>query len=279
MRKLYLHQKNPGQTPDLALGGVGVAEKMPPSVIQRPQGMEYYLLVVFHDTQTVESDAQQYKLKGGETFLWKPGKPHAFGHRKASWLHSWLMIGGKKAQDIITEEWPHNNAGPHSLNASRTVIPTIEAIYDELLRNSQPDKNILEYYFRIMLRKMNRAKSSTESSTHPPEPFLELSRFIEEKMHEPLQVSNMARTVHLSKSHFCMAFKKYFGTTPMRYLTEQRLSRALILLEDQSMTIKEIASQVGYDDPLYFSRLFRKYAGKCPSRYRDKLRQNKSTIS
>jgi len=103
-----------------------------------------------------------------------------------------------------------------------------------------------------------------------PKPFLELNRYIEEKMHLPIQISDMARTVHLSTSHFCTAFKKHYGTTPMRYLTEQRLSRALILLEDQSMTIKEIACKVGYDDPLYFSRLFRKYSGKSPKQHREK---------
>ncbi len=270
MRKLYFYQESPQQHPELVMGGVGVGELMPPSIIQRPQGMEYYLLVVFHDPLQVKSDGQTHQLKGGETFLWKPLQPHSFGQRNTNWLHSWLMISGQKAEMIISEEWNKYQAGPLHLNPNQTIIPTLEAIYDELLRYTLPDNTILESYLRIMLRKMRREFSSPKPTRMFPKPFLELNRYIEEKMHLPIQISDMARTVHLSTSHFCTAFKKHYGTTPMRYLTEQRLSRALILLEDQSMTIKEIACKVGYDDPLYFSRLFRKYSGKSPKQHREK---------
>ena len=72
----------------------------------------------------------------------------------------------------------------------------------------------------------------------------------------------------MSTSWFIRNFKLYTGSTPLNYILNIRISNAQSLLENTKYNITEIASITGYDNPLYFSRLFKKQTGLSPSEYR-----------
>ena len=72
----------------------------------------------------------------------------------------------------------------------------------------------------------------------------------------------------MSVSWFIRNFKKYTGSTPMQFIVSLRISNAQILLETTNYAVNEISRIVGYDNPLYFSRLFHKLKGYSPTKYR-----------
>ncbi len=72
----------------------------------------------------------------------------------------------------------------------------------------------------------------------------------------------------MSVSWFIRSFKQYTHATPMQYLVERRMANAQMLLETTGYNITEIGNLVGYDNPLYFSRVFKKQKGVSPSEYR-----------
>ena len=72
----------------------------------------------------------------------------------------------------------------------------------------------------------------------------------------------------MSVSWFIRSFKQYTHTTPMQYLVARRVNNAQMLLETTNYSITTIASIVGYDNPLYFSRIFHRQKGVSPSEYR-----------
>lgn len=74
----------------------------------------------------------------------------------------------------------------------------------------------------------------------------------------------------MSFSWFIKNFKKYTGKTLFQYLTALRLTNAQVLLETTAYSINEIASIVGYPNPLYFRRIFHKQKGRSPSEYRSR---------
>jgi len=78
----------------------------------------------------------------------------------------------------------------------------------------------------------------------------------------------LAAVAGLSSSHFCRAFAVQTGLSPHRYQTALRLERAQILLSTTSMSISDVASAAGYDDPAYFGRAFRREIGFTPSEWR-----------
>ena len=81
----------------------------------------------------------------------------------------------------------------------------------------------------------------------------------------------MADYCKLSQSSFSHMFKDRMGMSPMHYLNYQRIEKAKDFLLSNSMTISNISRLVGFDDPLYFSRVFKKYTGASPQAYYQNL--------
>jgi AraC-like DNA-binding protein len=82
------------------------------------------------------------------------------------------------------------------------------------------------------------------------------------------RIDDAQKSILLSAFYLKRLFKKETGTSPLEYLTLKRIEYSKSLLEtrqDSSLNIKEIASLAGYDDPYYFSRVFKKITGRCPS--------------
>lgn len=83
-----------------------------------------------------------------------------------------------------------------------------------------------------------------------------------------LSLPAVAGQAHLSPSHFCTVFSQETGKTFKEYLTEIRVQRARELLRGTTLKSFEIADQIGYNDPHYFSYVFRKHTGQSPTEYR-----------
>ena len=75
----------------------------------------------------------------------------------------------------------------------------------------------------------------------------------------------------MSVSYFLKKFKEVTTKSPMQYILSIRISNAVTLLESTDYNVTEISTIIGYDNPLYFSRIFKKQKGVSPSDYRKQL--------
>ena len=87
-----------------------------------------------------------------------------------------------------------------------------------------------------------------------------------------ISIEEYARSRGMSISWFIRNFKDYTGSTPSQYLLSLRISNAQSLLESTSYNVTEIAEIVGYQNPLYFSRLFKKQCGVSPTEFRRQVK-------
>jgi transcriptional regulator GlxA family with amidase domain len=102
--------------------------------------------------------------------------------------------------------------------------------------------------------------------------------YMVQHLDKPLQVATLAAHANISPSHFFALFKRQIGSAPMDYFTRLRMQRACRLLEDTSLSVKEIASELGYDDPFYFSKVFKSVNRIPPSGYRAAQREMTNKI-
>lgn len=100
--------------------------------------------------------------------------------------------------------------------------------------------------------------------------------FMSQHLNRPLQVATLAAMVNISPSHFFALFKRYIGCAPMDYFTKLRMEEARRLLDTTDSSVKEVAAALGYDDPFYFSRVFKSVNQLAPSNYRMKQREQSS---
>jgi len=92
--------------------------------------------------------------------------------------------------------------------------------------------------------------------------------FMESHFNQQIEIPTLAAQAEVSISHFFMLFKQDAGCTPLVYLTRLRVNHACDLLLTTTLSIKLIAANLGYNDPMYFSRVFKSLIGMSPREYR-----------
>ena len=94
------------------------------------------------------------------------------------------------------------------------------------------------------------------------------AQYFNDNYNTDLSIEEYANSRGMSVSWFIRNFKEYTGSTPLQYIVSIRITNAQRLLETTTYTVTEIGHIVGYENPLYFSRIFHKQKGVSPSGYR-----------
>lgn len=95
---------------------------------------------------------------------------------------------------------------------------------------------------------------------------------VEANLSGRLTLASLAAFAGVSESALCRAFRSRVGQSPIEYVLSRRIARSFPLLASTNGNIAEVAAQVGFSDPSYFSRQFRRYVGVSPSEYRQQQR-------
>ncbi|MDF2067900.1 response regulator [Bacillus sp. Cr_A10] len=106
----------------------------------------------------------------------------------------------------------------------------------------------------------------------------QIKQFIREHSHEDISLEILAQRVNLSPIYISKMFKEKLGINYIDFLTECRIEKAKTLLNDSERSLKEITYEVGYHEPNYFSKVFKKVCGVSPKQYRKTLWSNKAEV-
>ena len=107
-----------------------------------------------------------------------------------------------------------------------------------------------------------------------PLPIWKLRRvrdFIEENLFHPIYLSELSELAGLSRMHFAAQFRAATGQTPHAYLLQRKIKRAQTLLSDQTLSVADVASIVGFKNKAHFASAFKKIVGEPPSRWRSNI--------
>lgn len=145
-------------------------------------------------------------------------------------------------------------------------------IYDQVLhiQTINEMKPLLEDFFSNVFRILHSGKSSKKRQL-----VEKAKEYIKENYNNcELNLNNTANAIFLSPSYLSVLFKKETGETFIDFLTKIRMEKSKELLRLYDLKAYEIAEQVGYNDPHYFSISFKKYTGYTPSKYRKIKQEN-----
>ncbi len=249
----------------LSIYSLGIRETMPPGRIWRLNQSYPYLFMYFHD-DAVAGDGVTMADAAGATIIWEPAADHSYGHAENPWCHSWFVADGACVREAIAaNRVPLNRL--MRLGGEALFLRYLRALYDELHGHGSPDAFVAESLMQLWMRETSRA---LRDSDRPPVPqsLSQARQHIETHLDRPLRLADLSRDANLSVSQFSALFTRHFGMPPLRYAAETRLRRAAMLLSDRDLSVGQVASMVGYDDQLYFSKAFRKRWGRCPTDYR-----------
>lgn len=98
-----------------------------------------------------------------------------------------------------------------------------------------------------------------------------ITEILQENVEKKITLDRLAQEVNMNVNYLCRVFKQDTGRSIVQYMNELKINKAIELLKLPDTRIKEVASQVGIDDPFYFNRVFKKIVGLSPSDFRKKL--------
>ncbi len=161
---------------------------------------------------------------------------------------------------LFAEHLAYESGGmTYEFRAREDYLPTIMAISDlDTLKKWFGDK--------IGTATHNVSCKATEKSMSVVETAKE---YIQNNYSKDISLDDVSRTVNISPYYFSKIFKEETGGGFVEYLTGIRIEKAKELLNTTEYSIKEICSMVGYADPNYFSRSFKKNVGVTPTEYKD----------
>lgn len=130
------------------------------------------------------------------------------------------------------------------------------------LQNVEEASNVAHQVFQAYIKSMRIRPSNNENL------IKQVKQLILEKYSQKLTLEELAKTVYISPYYLSHLFKEQEGISVMDYLTRVRIEKAKTLLRNQRYNIYEISEIIGYSEPSYFSRVFRKKEGRTPSQFR-----------
>ena len=141
-----------------------------------------------------------------------------------------------------------------------------QAEYSQLL------SMLLETIFILLHRQL--LKDKTPKNEYIDSEMELATQYFNENYNTDINIEGYASSRGMSVSWFIRSYKHYANITPMQYIVSLRVINAQLLLETTNYSISEIGAIVGYDNPLYFSRIFRKQHGVSPRQYRNNILAN-----
>lgn len=251
---------------------VGMYPKAEGHLVERRNPIDEHILIVcLHGNGILRLGAQSLEVGYGDAVLIPAGAPHLYGAAQDKpWSISWVHFLGRDAAEFVKRlDGPmirlDDPANAHQALAEIwSVLHASQAPHDLAYCSA-----VLRHLFsRILMRQP--APEHQSQSAH--EKMLTTTEWMRNHLRDGGSLAEFAALAHLSVPHYCHLFRTRFHCSPMEYYTRLRMQRAAELLLTTSATAQEIAYELGYSDPYYFSRVFRKTMGLPPRTYRVKHR-------
>ena len=245
-------------------------QKCTPGYRWGPGVRDHYLLhYILSGKGTYKTGDKIYTLEAGQLFLAPPETTIYYcADEEDPWEYYWVGFSGPAAK-ILLAQMPFNRKKPIWRPAEGELFrQRLLDIYNN--RGSDyPAALRMAGYLQVALSTL------LESSVKQKEDSLEEyarsgAAFLQQNYSADVSIEDVAQNVGVSRSYLYRAFQKEFGCSPSVYLTNYRIQRAMQLLRHSSLAVSVIAISVGFDDPLYFSRVFRRATGLSPTEYRTK---------
>lgn len=249
---------------------------------KRPRGrLDYQLLYVSSGKAHFMIKGKDREVSAGHMVLYLPRQEQDYvyyGKEKPEVY--WVHFTGSDVRNILR----HYNIPLDDNVFYCGVVSTYTYLFKEMINELQSCRvgfqELLTMYLHqiFLLVQRSRLEQKPAVSTYLQEEMENARQYFNEHYNEAINIEEFALSRGMSVSWFLRNFKQVTGMSPMRYILINRINNAVSLLETTDYNVTEISAIVGYENPLYFSRLFKKQKGVSPTEYRKLLHDHSVEI-
>lgn len=213
---------------------------------------------------TVES--REHTVHGGQVVMLRQGLTHRYrADDEDPWTIYWVHFSGSRAADYLRR----SDGNPFEVVVNVGILTKVMTDFGALL-----DARHSTYPHAAFVHAANNLKQLVCYLAMPRPEAAEAdivdraNALMLERLSFGITLDELAEAVHLSRHHFARRYRALTGTAPLARFNQIRMDRACQMLDGTSHSISTVADKLGFEDPYYFSRLFRRVVGLSPSQYR-----------
>jgi AraC family transcriptional regulator of arabinose operon len=238
--------------------------------ISRDKGrLDYQIIYIIKGRCLLSIDNKPFYVNEGNMILFKPDQPQYYSYYfKDSTEVYWIHFSGYGAEDYLSKlDLLKNTVYPIIFDNKCTEL--FRMIMNEMqIQKPLYSQQAASYFYELLVVISRLINFSNEN--HPEmlkDDFQKVIKLMHIKYNENHPISFYAKECNLSLYRFMHKFKALTGLAPLEYLTRIRVDIAKNLLLNSSLNISDVSSIIGYENPLYFSRVFKKETGISPRFY------------
>ncbi len=210
-------------------------------------------------------------VSAGNMVLYRPKEPQRYVYFGADQTEVfWVHFTGGNVKNILRGYGIQDNMRIINTGTSPEYTRLFKQMIQELQRCQTDYKDLLVLLLQQLFISIHRqiTKEHKLKNEYLDSEMEIAMQYFNDHYNAEINIEEYAASRGMSVSWFIRNFKLYTNTTPMQYIVSLRIANAQMLLETTNYNVTEIGNIVGYDNPLYFSRIFRKQKGISPSEYR-----------
>lgn len=250
----------------------GGMENCKPDYAVHRETFEFYSIeYVAHGCGDLKLNGFNYPLQTGRVFSYGPGIPHHMTSNIANPLVKYFIdFTGTQAKRIMCS---------YDLSPGRCleIFPpaALKPIFDELIEAGLHGRHVVRdlttRLLECLVLKIAVSQAPIEASeSHAFEKFQLCRNYIEENYLRLRTLAEVAKECHIDKAYLCRLFQRFDKQSPYQCLRRLKIKYAAERLQQQpNALVKQVAQEVGFDDPFHFSRIFSSIIGVSPNRFKN----------
>jgi AraC-like DNA-binding protein len=267
-RRFYLDLAPPAESPLTVVCG-GYEWCAPDYAIHRSTFPYYSIEFVARGKGSLVLNGQTYGLFPGAVFSYGPGIAQDITTDSIDPLQKYFVdFAGARAVDLLG----HYGLAPASF-ARVYATGEIQSILDDLIRDGLKGTGfsgalcaaLLEY---LIVRVADSLMPWEARQTPAFATYQRCRQYVADHFERLKSLDQVARECHVDRAYLCRLFRRYDRQTPYRFLMRLKMNLAAERLQNPGVLVKQVAAELGFDDPFHFSRAFKNIFGLSPEAFR-----------
>lgn len=234
----------------------------------RPAGIEETIVIVcVAGAGWVETGGVRTPVGSSTAVVIPHGTPHSYGAAPDNpWTIWWCHVRGSDVPELLEAAGIRPDRVTLSLRSVDRVTVLLDEISVALARDTTPARLLATSGMAWRMMTQLAVDRTLPSDGAPVERAM---RYLAERIDGHIQVSELAAMVGVSPSHLAALFREATGGGILAHHTNLKMAHARELLDTTDLPVAEVGRRIGWDDPFYFSRQFRRTHGMSPRTYRE----------
>ncbi len=232
------------------------------TVIRRNGRCDFHILLVNSGMCEAMHNNKYYKLDTGNLVIYAPGEIQQYTFKPGT-STLWCHFTGSIVRELLSS--CDIKSGVYFLSSNKSILNS----YSNMIHcfyHPMRSKYAHVHFFELIYNISDAIKNLSQNDN--PDLILPILTYINANYNNQITLDELSKRAGYSKSRFSHIFSEITGTTPIKYLNDIRLKISCEMLSATNNSVTEIALSCGFNDSLYFRRLFKKKYNMTPSEYR-----------